>query len=72
MAKPDQLSPTTYRVVVTWAGAGELIMLTVYGPDGAVASMPLSPVRALELAKQLMDTAVSSIKTGQWGKPWPG
>ncbi len=67
-----QVSPTEYRCVVSWAGVGQPIKLTVYDPDGAAVSMSLSPVRALELAKQLMDTAVSSIKTGQWGKPWPG
>ncbi len=28
---------TEARAVVTWAGAGEPILLTVYDPDGAVA-----------------------------------
>ena len=65
-------SATEYRAVVTWAGQGEPIMLAVYGPGGAVVSVPLSPPRALELAKDLMERAVSSIKTKQWGKPWPG
>ena len=63
---------TEHRVVVTWEGRGQPIMLTVYDPDGAVVSVPLSPVRALELAKELSERAVSSIKTKQWGKPWPG
>ena len=62
----------TNRAVVTWAGAGQPIMLTLYGPAGEVISMSLSPVRALELAKQLMEPGVLSIKIGQWGKPWPG
>lgn len=35
-------------------------------------SVPLSPVRALELAKDLMDTAVMAIKFKQWGPGWPG
>ena len=44
---------TESRVVVTWAGAGQPITLQVYDPDGAVVSVPLSPMRALELAKDL-------------------
>ena len=67
-----QVSPTEYRCVVTWAGAGEPITLTIYGPDGAVVSVSLSPVRAFGLAKELMERAVSSIKTKQWGEGWPG
>ncbi len=41
-------------------------MLTVRGPDGEVA-VALSPVRALELAVDLIQPAVVSIKTAQWG-----
>jgi hypothetical protein len=41
-------------------------MLTVRGPDGEVA-VPLTPVRALELAVDLIQPAVVSIKTAQWG-----
>ena len=62
---------TTPRPVVSQAGDGRPIVLTIYGPDGETG-LALSPVRALELGKQLMERAVSSIKTGQWGKPWPG
>ena len=64
----------TNRVVVTWAGADQPIKLTVYGPGSkeVVTVVRLSPVRALELAKDLMERAVSSIKTKQWGKTWPG
>ena len=57
--------------MVTWEGPGEPIMLTVHGPAGEVA-VPLLPKRALELAQELIEPAVSSIKIGQWGKPWPG
>ena len=57
-------SPFNSRAVVTWEGSGEPIMLTVRGPDGEVA---LSPVRALELAQELLQPAVVSIKTAQWG-----
>ena len=63
--------PAEYRSVVTWQGSGEPIMLAVYDPDGAVVSVPLSPKRALELAKDLMERAVMAIKTGQWGSEWP-
>ncbi len=59
------------RAVVSWGGPGEPIMLALYGPTGEMA-IPLSPTRALELAKELIEPAVSSIKIGQWGKPWPG
>jgi len=62
---------TEHRAGVSQAGDSRPIVLTLYGPDGE-ADLALSPVRALELAKQLMERAVSSIKTGQWGKPWPG
>ncbi len=47
-------------------------MLTAYGPSGEVVSMPLSPTRALELAKELIEPAVLSIKVKQWGEGWPG
>ena len=57
--------------VVTWEGAGQPIMLTIHSPDGEVA-VPLTPVRALELAKDLIEPAVRSIKTNQWGPGWPG
>ena len=67
-----QLSPAEHRAVVTWVGQGEPIKLTVYGPDGAVVSVPLSPTRALEMAKDLMERAVMAIKTAQWGDSWPG
>jgi hypothetical protein len=31
-----------------------------------------TPVRALELAQELIQPAVVSIKTAQWGPGWPG
>ncbi len=31
------------RAVVSWEGPGEPIMLTIYGPDGEVAAVPLAP-----------------------------
>ena len=42
------------------------------GADGEVAAVRLSPTRALELAKDLTEPAVQSIKTSQWGGGWPG
>ena len=59
------------RAVVRWEGPGEPTVLTVHGPDGEVA-VPLTPVRALELAKDLSEPAVTAIKTNQWGSGWPG
>ena len=68
---------TEPRVVVTWQGAGEPITLTVHGPDGNVGgapptSIPLTPMRALELARELIKPAVATIKVNQWGPGWPG
>ena len=63
--------PTEPRVVVSWAGAGQPITLTVYSNGGEVA-VRLSPVRALELAKDLTEPAVTVIKNSQWGPGWPG
>ena len=51
--------------MATWEGPGEPIVLKVYGPDGEVA-VPLTPVRALELAQRLTQPAVTAIKTSQW------
>ncbi len=58
------------RVVVTWAGPGEPITLTIHGPAGEVA-VPLLPKRALTLAKQLLDAGVQAIKADQWDTPPP-
>ena len=62
---------TEPRALVTWEGPGQPIVLQVHGPDGGVA-VGLTPVRALELAKDLTEPAVSLIKTSQWGLDWPG
>ena len=51
---PDVAEP---RAAVSWQGAGQPIMLTVYGPNGEVAA-PLTPTRALALAV---------VNTGQLG-----
>ncbi len=63
--------PSEPRAVVTWAGPGQPITLTLYGPAGEV-SVDMTPVRALELAKDLTEPAVVAIKTSQWGEGWPG
>ncbi len=70
-ARAQVTETTKHRTVVTWEGPGKPIVLTLYGPDGEVA-VPLLPKRALTLAQELIEPAVSSIKIGQWGKPWPG
>ena len=62
---------TESRVVVTWEGQGEPIVLTVDGPDGEVA-MPLTPKRALSLAVELAQRAVWAIKINRWGPNGPG
>ncbi len=54
------------RAVVSWAGAGEPIVLTVYSAGRAVA-VPLVPKRALTLAKELLTRGVQAIKAD-----WPG
>jgi hypothetical protein len=59
-------SPFNSRAVVSWQGRGQPITLTAFGPNGEVA-VALTPVRALELAKELLQPAVVSIKTAQWG-----
>ena len=55
------------RAVVSWAGEGQPIMLTLYGPDGELAVMPLLPKRALTLAKEMLTRGVRAIK-----EDWPG
>ena len=70
--RPGTMTETTEpRAVVSWEGPGQPIVLTIYGPAGEVA-VPMVPKRALELAQELLTRGVSSIKIGQWGKPWPG
>ena len=58
--------------MVSWAGPGEPITLTLYAADGEVVTAQLVPKRALTLAQELMAPAVQSIKTSQWGPGWPG
>ena len=55
------------RAVVTWEGPGEPIVLTLHGPDGEAAALPLLPKRALTLAQELLDRGVQAIKADQWG-----
>ena len=68
MEAPSQ--PTESRAIVSWNGPGQPIMIALRGPGGEV-SMPLSPTRALEMAKQLIEPAVQAIKSSQWGEDWP-
>ncbi len=57
----------TNRAVVSQEAPSEPIYLAIYGPDGEVARVPLPPVHALELAKDLMEAAVASIKADWQG-----
>ena len=57
---------TEPRVVVTWAGTGEPILLTVYDPDGEEVVVPLLPKRALTLAQELLTRGVQAIKADSW------
>ena len=61
------MSDVADRVIVTWDGPGEPITLTLYGPDGEVAAVPLLPKRALTLAQELLTRGVQAIKAD-----WPG
>ena len=67
VSAPIFMSDAADRVVVTWEGPGEPITLTVYGPEGEVAAVPLLPKRALTLGKELIEKGVSSTKVD-----WPG
>ena len=54
------------RAAVTWGGPGKPIMLTLYGPDGEAAALPLEPKRALTLAQELLTIGVKVIKADTW------
>ena len=56
------------RAVVNWEGAGQPVVLTVYGPGGEVA-VPLLPKRALTLAQELLTRGVQAIKADP-DAPW--
>jgi len=58
--------PATDRVVVSWEGPGEPIMLALYGPDGEVTAVPLLPKRALTLAQAPLTRGVQAIKADSW------
>ncbi len=61
-------TPTAeHRVVVSQEGPGRPILLKVYAADTEVESVAISPVRALTLAKELIEPAVAEIKFQQWG-----
>jgi hypothetical protein len=61
------MSDAADRVVVTWEGPGQPIVLTLYGPEGELAAVELLPKRCLTLAKEILETAVRAIKVD-----WPG
>ncbi len=61
--------PDARRVVVTWEGPGQPIVLALYGPDGKVVAVPLEPKRALTLAQELLTCGVAAIKADPEA-PW--
>ncbi len=66
MREPVKRAEIESRVVVTWAGPGQPIMLTVYGMDGKVVAVALEPKRALTLAQELLTRGVSAIQADSW------
>ena len=67
VSAPSFMSDAADRVVVTWEGPGEPVVLTLYGPEGELAHVPLLPKRCLTLSKEILDIAVRAIKVD-----WPG
>ncbi len=66
------IGTTEPRAAVSVTGTiDEPITLTLYSDAGEVA-VRLTPTRALELARELIQPVVQSIKVGQWGEIWPG
>ncbi len=66
-ARPAQVTESTEnRVVATWAGPCQPIVLTLYGPDGEAVAVPLLPKRALTLAQELLMCGVQAIKAASW------
>ena len=61
----------TEGAAVSWEGPGEPIVLIVYGPSGEVA-VPVLQKRALELAKELSEPAVTAIRTKPVGQGLAG
>ncbi len=63
---------TENRAAVSWAGAGQPVVLTIYAPDGEAVAVPLLPKRALTLAQELLTKGVAAIKADPEA-PWaPG
>ena len=72
MIGPAAILGTDLRAVVSQEGADRTITLTIYTATNSPVAVELSPVRALELARELTALAVTAIKTAQWGPDWPG
>ncbi len=69
MREPVKRAEIESRVVVSCAGPGEPIMLTIYGPDGEEVALQLEPKRALTLAQELLTCGVQAIKADP-AAPW--
>ncbi len=57
---------TETRVVVSWDGPGQPVVIALYAPDGEEVAVPLLPKRALTLAQELLTCGVSAIKVDTW------
>ncbi len=60
---------TENRVVVSWGGVGEPVVLALYGPSGELVAVPLLPKRALTLAQEMLTQGVAAIKADP-AAPW--
>ena len=60
---------TEHHAVVTWAGPGEPVVLTLYGAEGEAVALRLLPKRALTLAQELLTRGVQAIKADPEA-PW--
>ena len=69
MRDPVKRAEIESRVVVSWKGPGQPIVLTIYGPAGEAVALPLLPKRALTLAQELLTQGVQAIKADPTA-PW--
>ena len=51
------------RLVVTDAPGTPVVLVTSYGDGGERIEIPLAPIRALKLARDLLDAAESRLRT---------
>jgi hypothetical protein len=51
------------RLVVTDAPGTPAVLVTAYDSDGGRIEVPMAPIRALKLARDLLDAAESRLRT---------